>query len=98
MQGGFNMAKNFKFGRQQMGKPTPASIGFKIMLVSIIAPIIQVWLGTAWYIPNNTSNIIISILALMIAISNALKPLFGVDVPNETVPSEDVKEVEDNPK
>ena len=89
---------NFKFGRQQIGKPTPASIGFKIMLVSIIAPIIQVWLGTASYIPNTVSNIIVSLLALIIAIANALKPLFGVDVPTETVPSEDVKEVEDKPK
>lgn len=89
---------NFKFGRQQIGKPTPASIGFKIMLVSIIAPIIQVWLGTASYIPNSVSNIIVSLLALIIAIANALKPLFGVDVPTETVPSEDVKEVEDKPK
>ena len=89
---------NFKFGRQQIGKPTPASIGVKIMLVSIIAPIIQVWLGTASYIPNTVSNIIVSLLALIIAIANALKPLFGVDVPTETVPSEDVKEVEDKPK
>jgi hypothetical protein len=87
----------FKFGRQQIGKPTPASVGFKILVISIVAPIIQVWMGTASYIPNNISNIIISILALTIAVSNALKPLFGVDVPEKNVPSKDVKEVEDKP-
>jgi hypothetical protein len=87
----------FKFGRQQIGKPTPASVGFKILVISIVAPIIQVWMGTASYIPNNISNIIISILALTIAVSNALKPLFGVDVPDKSVPSKDVKEVEDKP-
>lgn len=89
----------FKFGRQQIGKPTPASIGFKIMIISVVAPVIQVWLGTASYIPNTVSNIIISILALIIALSNALKPLFGVDIPkDEVVPVQDVKEVEDKPQ
>lgn len=88
----------FKFGRQQIGKPVPASIGFKITLISIICPIVQTWLGTASYIPNYVSNIIISILALVIALSNALKPLFGVTVDNDSVPTEDVKEVEDKPE
>lgn len=88
---------SFKFGRRQIGQPTPASVGFKIMVVSIVAPVIQVWLGTAGYIPNNVSNIIVSILALIIALSNALKPLFGVEIPESSVPSKDVKEVEDKP-
>lgn len=87
----------YSFGRRQLGKPTPASIGFKIMVISIVAPIVQVWLGTASYIPNYISNIIVSILALMIALSNALKNLFGVDVPEDTIPAKDVKEVEDKP-
>lgn len=88
----------FRFGRQQIGKPTPASIGFKIMVISVVAPTLQIWMGTASYIPNFISNIIISVLALIIALSNALKPLFGVDVPEKTVPAADVKEVEDKPK
>lgn len=89
---------NYSFGRKQIGKPTPASVGFKILVISIVAPIIQVWLGTAAYIPNHVSNIIVSILALIIALANGLKPLFGVDVPESSVPTEDVKEVEDKPQ
>ena len=89
------MARNYSFGRKQIGKPIPASVGFKIMIISVVAPIIQVWLGTASYIPNYLSNIFISVLALIIALSNALKPLFGVDIPQKNVLLEDVKEVED---
>lgn len=92
------MARNYSFGRRQIGKPTPASIGFKIMVISVVAPVIQVWLGTASYIPNNISNILISVLALIIALSNSLKNLFGVDVPEKNVPSEEVTEVEDKPE
>ena len=92
------MARNYSFGRKQIGKPVPASIGFKITLISIICPIFQTWLGTASYIPNYISNIIISILALIIALSNSLKPLFGVTVENESVPTDEVKEVEDKPE
>lgn len=88
----------FRFGRRQIGKPTPASIGFKIMVISVVAPIIQVWMGTAAYIPNSWSNIIISVLALIIALANGLKPLFGVDVPAKSVPTQDVKEMEDKPQ
>lgn len=85
----------FKFGRRQIGRPTPASVGFKIMLISVVAPIIQVWMGTANYIPNKWSNIIVSVLALIIALANALKPMFGVEIEQSKIPTEDVKEVED---
>lgn len=91
------MPRNYSFGRRQIGKPTPASIGFKIMVISVVAPVIQVWMGTAEYIPNKISNIVISILALIVALANALKPLFGVDIPKKEVSSDDVKEIEDKP-
>ncbi len=86
---------DFKFGRQQIGKPTPASIAFKITVISIVFPVVIIWLGTASYIPNSWSNIISSILSLLVAVANALKPLFGVAVDSKSVPTEDVKEVED---
>lgn len=88
----------FKFGRQQIGKPTPASIGFKITIISIVCPVIIIWLGTASYIPNKWSNIFSSLLSLLVALANALKPLFGVSVEAKTVPTEEVKEVEDKPE
>lgn len=87
----------FKFGRKQLGNPTPASIGFKITLISIIAATVQMWLGTANYIPNVVSNILISILGLIIALTNALRPFFGVQVDEKKISTEDVKEIEDKP-
>ncbi len=87
----------FKFGRQQLGKPTPASIGFKITIISVICPVIILWLTTATYIPNIVSNITSSILSLIVALANVLKPFFGVNVEENSIPTEDVKEVEDKP-
>ncbi len=86
---------SYSFGRKQIGKPTPASISFKITVISVVCPVIQIWLGTASYIPNVWSNILVSILGLFIALSNALKPLFGVSVEESSVPTEEVKEIED---
>lgn len=88
----------FSFGRQQIGKPTPASIAFKITLISVVLPVVSVWLGTASYIPNDISNILVSIFSLIVAIANAIKPLFGVHVEDDTVPTKKVKEVEDKPQ
>lgn len=85
------------FGRKQLGKPVPASIAFNVMLISAISAVIQAWLLTATYIPNNISNIISSLLALVIAVSNAILPFYGVNVSSDTVPTDQVKSIEDKP-
>lgn len=89
---------SFEFGRKQFGRPTPANIGFTITLFSGIAGIVQTWMGTASYIPNGVSNVLISILGLLIAIANFLRPFFGVPIDTKTVPSEQVTEIELKPK
>lgn len=91
--------KNYKFGRKQIGNPTPAKIGFAVLLISAIGGGIQVWLGTAGYIPSKVSEVLQSILGLIIMLSNILRPFFGVNLPTSTdsVPVENVTEVETDP-
>ncbi len=90
--------KDVKFGRQQWGKPTPAKIGFIVMLVSAIAGGLQLWMGTASYIPTKISEILQSILGLIIMLANILRPFFGVPVDSKTVPADKVTEIETDPK
>lgn len=87
-----------KFGRRQFGKPTPAKIGFAILIINVVASALQVWMGTASYIPSKTSEVLMSILGLIILLSNALKPFFGTSIPEEYVPTEKVTEVETEKK
>lgn len=90
---------SWSFGRKQIGNPTPTSIGFKITVISVIASAIQMWMNSnmAAFIPLRLTAILGSILSLVIFISNALKPLFGVPVDTKTVDTKDVTGIEDKP-
>lgn len=83
-----------KFGRQQLGKPTPANIGFAVTIINVIAGAVQVWMMSAKFIPAHVSEVIGGFLGLVILLSNALKPFFGAHITEDTVPVEEVREVE----
>lgn len=87
-----------KFNRAQLKNPTPASVSFKINVGIAIFSAVGGWIGTAGFIPAKPSTIIQSILSLLVLICVTIKPFFGVDPVPDSVPSEDVKEVEDIPK
>lgn len=87
-----------KFGTSQLGNPTPAIWGNGIQVYTVIASIILAWIGTANFIPAGLSSTIQSILGLTIGIANGLKPFFGVETTQKSVPIEDVKEIETEPK
>lgn len=84
-----------KFNRAQLNNPTPASVSFKINIAIAVFSALGGWVGTASFIPAKPSTIIQSVLSLLVLISVTIKPFFGVTVDNATVPTEDVKEVED---
>jgi len=87
-----------KFNRAQLKNPTPASVSFKINVVMAICSIVGGWVGTASFIPAKPSTIIQSVLSLIVLIGIGIKPFFGIQPTSETVPAEDVKEVEDKPE
>lgn len=86
-----------KFGRDQIKNPTPHTVAFNVTVISIVAGVIQMWLSTAGFIPSKTSEIIQSFLGLIVALSNALKPLFGVAVSGK-VPADQVEVIDDKNK
>jgi hypothetical protein len=88
-----------KFGKSQLGNPTPSKWSDGIQVFTVLASAILAWVGTASFIPIHMSGIIQSILGLLIAIANGLKPFLGVETTASEVPIEKVTamEVEDKP-
>lgn len=79
-----------KFGAKQLKNPTPANWSNAINVLSVILGVIIAWLGTANFIPANTSSIIQSICGLFLAIVNGLKPFLGVETTQSDVPISEV--------
>lgn len=88
---------DISFGRKQLRNPTPANVGSIIAVFTIIAGIILGWIGTAQFIPAGLSSTIQSILGLLIAIANGVKPFFGVETTQQKVNIEDVTAMESKP-
>lgn len=88
------MASQVTFGRSGLSRPTPAGVSSIIDVVSGICGVIITWMVTATFIPNNVSNIISSILGLLIGISQVVKPLFGLKTDMSKVNIEDVTSME----
>lgn len=86
-----------KFGAKQLKQPTPTSVGNIIQVFTVVAACVLAWIGTASFIPANTSSVIQSILGLIIGIANGLKPFFGVHTESTTVDVENVSQM-DEPK
>lgn len=81
---------NITFGKTGMSMPTPSWVAFWIDIFSAVAGVLITWLLTASYIPSNVSNIIGSILGLLLSIAQVIKPFFGVANAPSKVPVEEV--------
>lgn len=95
-----------KFGRNQLGNPTPSKLGDIIQVYTVVASILLAWIGTANFIPIQLSGVLQSILGLTVGLANGIKPFFGVETTASEVPIENVtamdagekKEVTSQPK
>lgn len=85
-----------KFGTGQIKNPTPSGLSNYIQIFTVIGAIILAWVGTANFIPLQTSSVIQSVLGLLIGIANGIKPFFGVETSQKTVPIEDVKAMDES--
>ena len=86
-----------KFGRSQLKNPTPASWSGAINVGTVILGALIAWLGTANFIPASTSSVLQSIFGLLLTLGNGLKPFLGVESTKETVPIDQVTEMEAKP-
>jgi hypothetical protein len=83
-----------KFNAAQLKNPTPTSLSNCIQVFTVIGGIIIGWVGTANFIPVQTSGMIQSILGLLVGIANGIKPFFGVETTETEVPIEQVGEMD----
>lgn len=86
------------FGAKQLKNPTPSRVGNFIQVFTVIAACVLAWIGTASFIPANTSSVMQSILGLLIGIANGIKPFFGVKTEETQVDIEDVGEMQEPKK
>lgn len=87
-----------KFNRNQLKHPTPASVSSKINIIMAISGAVGGWIGTNNFIPAKVSTVIQSFLGLIVLLCVAIKPFFGIAPTQETIPVDDVKEIEDKPE
>jgi len=84
-----------KFGGKQLKNPTPSRLGNAVKVFTVVGSIVLAWIGTANFIPANTSTILQSVLGLLIGISNGLMPFFGVQTQQTETPIEDVASMDE---
>ena len=87
---------NVKFGTNQLGNPTPSRIGMGLDIFTGVAGCVIAWLTTAAFIPSTVSNVLSSILGLLIGISQVIKPFFGVQTTRKNVSVDDVTEMKES--
>ena len=84
-----------KFGRKQIGNPTPKGVAFKLNVIMAISTAIAGWINTVDFIPARPSSITAAFLSLIVLICMALKPFYGVETNEKEVPIEEVSEMEE---
>jgi len=89
--------KKIKFGRKQLDNPTPRGVAFNLNIVMAICTAASSWLSSTPYIPAKPSTIASSILGLVVLLCMAIKPFYGVETTEKTVPVKDVSEMEVKP-
>lgn len=87
-----------KFGLANRNKPTPARINVLAGVFTGAIGIFIGWTGTNDIIPPKTENIVTSILGLMLLLIPVLKPLFGVEVKDDSVPANQVTAIDTDTK
>jgi len=88
-----------KFGSKQLNNPTPHNVSMLFDFLAIICGIVGGFLTTASFIPHSVSDpLSTTITALLIPILLAAKRFFGVEVDTRKVLTENVTEIETNPK
>ncbi len=78
----------------QLGNPTPAKVGRIVTILSVVLGVFIGWSSSTNIIPHPADDYVNGITGLFLALCNALKPLFGVDVIGTTVKTTDVTEID----
>lgn len=82
-----------RFGIGQTGNPTPQRAAVIIDMIAGISGILISWVTTASFIPSSVSNVIASLLGLILAVALFIKKYFGTNVKLKDVEPEDITEI-----
>ena len=82
---------DIKFGTSQINKPTPAGVNLGVRIFTITGGIFLGWMQTTPLINVHSQATISSILGLLLAITNGIAPLFGVNTTQRSIPTTEVK-------
>lgn len=84
-----------RFNLSQVNNPTPSNVGRTVTIISIVLGVFVGWSASTNIIPHPADDIVNGIAGLLLAVANAIKPFFGVEVNGSTVPKKDVTEIEE---
>lgn len=84
-----------KFGMGQLKNPTPANVGRIVTILSVVLGVFIGWSSSTNIIPHPADDYVNGILGLLLALCNALKPLFGIEVSGPSVKTKDVTEMDE---
>jgi hypothetical protein len=80
-----------KFGTDQIKNPTPAGVNLGVRIFTIAGGIFLGWMQTTPLINVHSQATTSSILGLLLAITNGIAPLFGVNTTQTSIPTAEVK-------
>lgn len=83
-----------KFGRKQLVNPTPKGVAFRLNVIMAVCTAVSAWISSVAFIPAQPSTIISSLLSLVVLICMGLKPFYGVETSEKSIPIEDVGQME----
>ena len=83
------------FGLNHRNKPTPAKVKIIAGFITGVIGAFIAWTSTNDLLPPKIENIITSILGLILSLIPLTVPLFGVNITGDTVPTENVTEIDE---
>jgi hypothetical protein len=75
--------KDIKFGLSQKKEPNHKGVATAIDIFSGFSGVITAWVATAHFIPSSVSNVIVSVLGLLVGLAQVLKPYFSTKTTEE---------------
>jgi hypothetical protein len=82
------------FGAEHFSKPTPASISRFVTIMSVVLGTFLLWINSDDnLLPEHATHVVSSLSALIIALCNAIKPFFGVEVTQSSIPTDQVTSI-----
>jgi hypothetical protein len=89
---------DIKFGTGQVNNPTPSGINKWVRVFTVVAGAFIAWMATTNLMGPITKTEVAGIVGLAMGIVNGLAPLFGVDVPTNSVPTDRVTAIDTKPE